>query len=356
MNEFKHIGGGAYGEIYEFDGIAIKRFKERSIAFHREVLVNRILPANPHLVRIYSVDYVNGNGQMELYDMSFKDYILDSHRYAARYTEEGKRERHMIIRSIFQGLNCIHACGLVHNDLSDGNVLLRFAKEASKEASKETLTEIQVGISDFGAAVVIDCPAKDSTTYKVCSPDQIISPAHDYYSVGKLIYSMYEPSLVLQSTKGCNLNQIDSVPKEFRRIAVMLLSDDPYQRILAASRFITLPEIKSHVSPTLTSDSRYHNYFNHVIQVYKSDGLTERTSLALLKIQRHFLEKHYDFYFILAFLYLALSIVHIGFDYDLALEEFKMYSKEALKKVEENIRTIIHSKIHFIQLFIWYHF
>lgn len=353
------IGNGSHGIVRKSDSNAIKYYNWK-YRFHHEALVTNMLDSK-YIIEFSRIDYIGLTTQMDLYNMDLVKYIRDDDIFANRYTKEGIEERKSIIIDIFKGLSVIHSAGLVHSDLSYGNILL-----------KRVNGKLQVTICDLGLATISDINTLKHTTYSVESPDKIITPAHDYFAVGVLLYSMWKPTII-DMEHIPDLDDIKLIPEDFRDLAVNLMSNDPNRRSLAASKYIQQNDIKltlevsseskcvDKISDKNETVSDKNDMINDMISAtvkdiinskdarLLDDKVSDRMKQAILKVQQHFDD---DIYYVIAALYLILSMNDIVFNYKRQLKNIGKYNN--IKIVEKHIQDII-MKPDIVKMFVQYY-
>lgn len=344
------IGEGADGLVYALrdQEIAIKHFKGE-YWFHRETLMNSILPISQYVVRFTEVDLKAKTASMPLYTMNLATYIGDPKYYAQRNTLQGTEERMNIIQDIFEGLNVIHSVGLVHSDLSQGNILLHHDAKRFRAV-----------ISDFGSATVTKIVNENITTHCIASPDRIVTCAHDFYAVGRLIYSMWKPSIILDGGTH-EIKDFDLMPEAFRHLAMGLLNSDPIKRLEIVSKYIQVSATRC-ASPEASGnlpDSKHIEYIRKLSLDNKhllwgdSENISNATE-ALLRTQKHLQKYHMEenFMCLLAWIHVNLMVANVSFLYEEALEDLNMKTIDSLESVRTYIHILIREKQEIVKLFV----
>ena len=389
------IGEGTYGKVYNVNSKAVKDFRFYW-AFYKEVLVNSILsniPNDPdypnnHIVRFESANFDKYTAIMDLYDYNLVTYIKDSKYYEQRHTVGGIEERKHIIDDIFDGLYTIHSTGLIHNDLSISNVLL-----------KRVNGKLTTALCDFGAAIISGISNHSITSPSIESPDKIITSAHDYYAVGAIICGMYNPHIIAK--RKCGIDHIKLVPDQFQSLVIGLLDNDPNKRILAVSEWkmksknktdrtaIDKLDIKHQDSKHQDSkhqdskqqdskqqdskhqdskhqdskhqDSKHLDYIMKCITKFSDIQFEDTSKKAFLRAQQHLNDDSITYF--IAFTYLATMLVDIVFDYEAMIADldYLMYNYDRNRNIiddndtiKKNIELIIKDP-SIIRLFIEYH-
>lgn len=335
------IGKGTYSVVYRPGNkpIAIKDFKYYYV-FHREALITNLF-RSPSLISFKLLDFKYCRAEMDLYKYSLSSYINNSFKYDNRYTSKGISERQRIIRDIFKGLNYIHSMGLVHADLSPNNILL------------SSMHNPKVVIADFGSIILSDTLSGDNTTYTVCSPDKFITPAHDYYAVGRLICMMYDSTLLHEDTKDHKVVDLDLIPEDFQELVIGLLGE-PKDRCKVMN-------VKGHPKSVIDTqmfgvETKYHNHIMDIINKCVDTKINLVSFKALDAILR---QLDGDIYHALAFVYLALSLIDVAFDYDIVNKDFisgcdqNDWSEIEVKKQIEHIIMNPEMIKRFIQYHLW---
>lgn len=327
----------------------IKQFECDDYHFHWEILANSILPESKHLVRLRDINHDRFTARMDLYDTNLKSYITDPKLYEQRNTIDGIAQRKSIITDIFKGLHDIHSAGLVHNNLSHSNILLR------TESGKLT-----AAICDFGASILSDT-SYGGTTLNVSSNDKIKTPAHDYYAVGMIIYSMWNPQVM--GIDRYTPDGISKIPVDLQQLTLNLLDDNTSTRRISVLKF-TGKEIKSRTNVKFKgTDSKHLKYIRSIVDTYAGWDLDEKSQRAIIKMQCYLGNK---LSFVIAFLYLSMMIVGIDFCYESELLELGFTERsqrsqrsqrnkcDGYDKITNQIKTILEDRIDLIRLFIEY--
>lgn len=169
MNGSK-LGSGSYGEVWERDGYAIKRFN-RMNAFIIECTACVAMKGRHSVVQYVDFDIENAEITYPLYSMNLEQW------YWRRNSDGSKRTIDQILHCLHQiniGLINIHEATYVHNDLKPANILIRMDDDNISE----------VVIADLGMMqnMVFSKSIYCTEAYKEQNPPS--SYHHDIFSLG----------------------------------------------------------------------------------------------------------------------------------------------------------------------------
>jgi len=207
--------------------------------FRREVAVARDA-ASPRLVRVFDIETSDGAIYLTM-------ELVDGGSLRKRLSESPLSidEAIRIATSIAEGLQSLHALGIVHRDIKPGNVLLDSSGE--------------VKLADFGLARHLESDAAHATTtgtilgtLAYLSPEQALGQPIDHrtdlYSLGVVLFEMLTGRVPFEgeSALGTLLARMKASPEDVRRLrrdcprwlsalVARLLERDPENRYPSAA-------------------------------------------------------------------------------------------------------------------------
>ncbi|CEF68047.1 Serine/threonine-protein kinase PLK4 [Strongyloides ratti] len=187
----KEIGRGGFGVVYK----AIRNHDQKEVAI-KIIDKNRVSPVrlsqelkalrslkSMHVVEFYD-DFTENDNHCIVMEYclygSLRQYIKENGPLSDKVAA-------FILRQLVLGVNSIHKAGMMHRDLSTGNVLIY---EISKDGN------IYIKLADFGLATNLNTnkmPATIVGTPGFIAPqvyERSYGPAADVYSLGCILYSM----------------------------------------------------------------------------------------------------------------------------------------------------------------------
>ena len=207
------IGSGGMGEVYEATDLQLGRVALKTIRpeiagdpgifarFRKEVQLARKI-ASPSVCRIHEL-YLLPESSTALHQAFISPQAFISMEFLDGVTLSQKiresaplpwPEARRITLEICEGLEAIHAAGIIHRDLKSGNVML-----ASRSGT------IRAVVMDFGlASEVVNSSAETATNITAASgttgtpaymaPEQFtgdaLTPATDIYALGVMLYEL----------------------------------------------------------------------------------------------------------------------------------------------------------------------
>uniref|UniRef100_A0A0K0EJQ0 Protein kinase domain-containing protein n=1 Tax=Strongyloides stercoralis TaxID=6248 RepID=A0A0K0EJQ0_STRER len=187
----KEIGRGGFGVVYK----AIRNHDNKEVAI-KIIDKNRVSPVrlSQELKALRSLNSIH---VVEFYDDFTEN---DTHCIVMEYCSHGSLRQYIkengplsdnvagyVLRQLVLGVNSIHRAGMMHRDLSTGNVLIY---EISKDGN------LYIKLADFGLATNLNAnkmPATIVGTPGFIAPqvyERSYGPAADVYSLGCILFSM----------------------------------------------------------------------------------------------------------------------------------------------------------------------
>jgi len=165
----KLLGKGSYGQVYQRNNRAVKRFQKLS-HFIQEYIAMYFLRHCKYFVTFISANIDQLEIEMKLYDGTVRDWLFG-------VGEKTMRDKIKLIHDILSGLIEIHSRNLAHADLKLNNILM--LKKPLKAA-----------IGDLGFISVDKYTKTDRTTrtYKEMNVSKSIH--HDIYSFGICMFEI----------------------------------------------------------------------------------------------------------------------------------------------------------------------
>lgn len=259
------LGRGGMGEVYEaydqeLGPVALKTIRRELIGDHaamrrfkREVQLARQV-TSPHVCRIHELFTLPDKGHRSA--AAFLTMELLAGATLAKRIEKGPlkwSEAEPIAIKLCQGLEALHAVGLVHRDFKPGNVMLTRRGEVT-----------QAVVMDFGLAQRHEesrtmLKGGIAGTPGYMAPEQIeggsVSPATDIYALGLVLYEMVTGKRPFQSSApmGAAVKRAKrppaassigtGVPRRVNRVIEKCLEFDP------AARFPSTAEVARALKP-----------------------------------------------------------------------------------------------------------
>src|SRR6185369_16979192 len=239
------LGRGGFSDVFaveddEWGSVAVKHLRIVNAAallqFKREFrLVKERLPGCPHIARVHEL-LEHGNEWLLLMERLEGETLLERLHRSPAGLEPGTLNQ--ILAQINEGLNALHAVGVLHRDLKPGNVWIKHSG--------------QVVLLDFGLAAMANTGDFDPGvrlfgTIGYVAPERFDrrpdSTATDWYSVGVMLWQMLGGHLPASGVLIEPLRFPPSTPAPLAALCAALLRPDPEQRAGSAevSAYLTAP-------------------------------------------------------------------------------------------------------------------
>ena len=175
---------------------------------------------HPHIISVLDYGFHNG---MPYYTMTL---LQEKQEITTTAQAVGDNGRFTLIIQMLQALAYLHRRGVTHRDVKPGNILVN--------------EQGQVKVLDFGLALENEEDGDISGTMGYIAPEllrgQSSTPRADLYSVGALIWQMFDPHALdgnAQDLLNLTLNNepdLTAVPATLRPVVARLLAKDPQDR------------------------------------------------------------------------------------------------------------------------------
>ena len=240
LDEYKHIGGGGYGQVYkinlkrELTELAVKIVQDNNtsqvLALEKEYAMVTSLDNHPRIVQFFG--FVRDVSKVRI--MIVMEY-LEGGSLADRLKDQKPVSKYLVpkyLQQILEGVDFLHQRKIYHSDIKPANIL--FNKKDD------------VKLCDFGISVGVDWQTESSaTTYRVKGDFHYMSPerlnnasrsaANDIWSIGATFVEMIS---------GQPLNHKENLPQFIINVAkynivingmsynkfLKTLSDDDFMR------------------------------------------------------------------------------------------------------------------------------
>jgi Flp pilus assembly protein TadD/tRNA A-37 threonylcarbamoyl transferase component Bud32 len=248
------LGRGGMGEVYAADDldlggiVALKTIhpdlidsRETAARFRREIQLARQV-THPNICRVFDLGRTEFGGREILYfTMEYLPGVTLS-RYLKDGNKPGPGEAFALIEQLADGLQALHARGILHRDLKPGNIML--VESEGKPA--------RLVIGDFGLARD-DSEDLDQLTRTralmgtpaYMAPEQLLgeraSPASDIYAFGMLVFEIATGKVIADGTTlksrlsaDVVLPEHDPLPPGWEQLIRRCMARDPADRPASA--------------------------------------------------------------------------------------------------------------------------
>jgi len=288
------VGSGSYGEVYrvqhinlnsiralklltrQMPGVGQRDFEECRQRFQLEARLGASLD-HPNVVRVY--DFLEEGDLLGL-EMEY----LAGDKLSRKIQQSRRQNQPIPIEEIVrigsqaaEGLSAIHALGVVHRDLTPGNMLF----------DEQGLLKISdLGLAYLGGMDLSDREARGSLaerhpgTPRYMSPEQEqtsghLTPASDVFALGLIIYEMLSGRNYKDCKPGTRpVRNGTSVPTWLTSLVMSMLSNDPARRPLDGTALSQ--EFNKHNGTTqprpIQIIHQYYSWLVGIILVFVSIG------------------------------------------------------------------------------------
>ena len=234
-NEFEHIGGGGYGQVFkikmktELNNLAVKivqgvgkvdDYKSQVVALEKEYSMVSSLDNHPRIIQFFAI--VRDVSKVRI--MIVMEY-LEGGSLADRLKDQKPLPNGAVLKylkQILEGVEFLHKRNIYHSDIKPANIL--FSKEDD------------VKICDFGISIAIEFQTASSATasyvkgdFHYMSPERLNnasrSAANDIWSIG---------ATFVQMISGQPLNHLDNLIQFIRHLLnfQLFINGKPYNEFL----------------------------------------------------------------------------------------------------------------------------
>lgn len=316
-NENKKLGKGAYGEVIQRNGNAVKKFMKLQHLI-QEYTALKYLDDCKYVVKSKGVNYGNLELEMELYDCSFRRWIDMKNNHGGYNINEIL----VLFRDILLGLIELHDRNLSHGDLKPSNILVK-------------LDPLSAVIADCGFVSISKYAKVDRTAEVYRDPNIEYDQKHDIYSFGIIFLEIVGG---IKLNKQTNYQELKYLIKEnikdekYMKLVYNLVHENrdkrPSARELIYRLFSLKPEIwKGHIniiSPIILH--RLDKKNNYVIRKFMKMigdeygiGRSKKGFNALTRfIENEMINKRYYILYACLTLFILSSVFHKDKDFDIS--------------------------------------
>lgn len=254
------LGEGAYGQVIERKGKAIKTFS-RQHHLVQEWVSATYLSDCKYQIKHEAFDLFNLQISMKLYHCNLRQLMHSGERF----------EREAILKDILKGLMELQDRALAHGDIKPGNILI----EQKRQGYRAVLGD--VGFVSLDAFTKVE---RTAATYR--DPTVQAGPGHDMYSLAIIMVELLGDNVSVRGQLSyTKLHRLirDSLTGEWRTIALEMTKREHAQRPLAREVLKRLYQCEP------------KNTFNNQVQRSPIDTTTPLYAYAFLQSKKYNFER-----------------------------------------------------------------
>lgn len=234
MQREKILGEGAYGTVTSEGNLARKHFKTFD-SMVREMIMLKYMKHSGKIVEVHGYNFANKSITMTRKDKSLMDLLQEG-----RLTETRKLS---IFRDVLKGLVHIHKAGLIHTDVTVGNILF---DESTEEAC----------LCDLGLSSIKKYSSVHNTAPGFCPKKTKSCHGHDMYSLAVCMYVTFSYGKLKKYREASELRQLirsSNIQPKVKEVMLKMVPDNVLEAITAEKALFELYRAKTNFElPDLT--------------------------------------------------------------------------------------------------------